>query len=77
MAHFQLFNFRLILLLRLGQHTVPVLIELLVLLDVRLLNLLLSLLMSEDHLLVVHLKLLLLQLSDAVLSHFRLYTTIG
>ena len=53
------------------------LIELLVLLDVRLLNLLLSLLMSEDHLLVVHLKLLLLQLSDAVLSHFRLYTTIG
>ena len=63
----------MIFLLRLGEHTVPMLVELLVLFDVRLLNLFLSLLMCEDHLLVVHLKLLLLELSDTVLSHLGLY----
>ena len=48
------------------------LVELLVLLDMRLLDLLLALLVREDHLLVVHVELLLLQLRDAVLRHFGL-----
>ena len=50
------------------------LIELLVLLNVRLLDFLLALLVREDHLLVVHLKLLFFELSDAILRHFSLYS---
>ena len=49
------------------------LVELLVLLNMRLLNFFLALLVREDHLLVVHLKLLFFELSDAILSHFGLY----
>ena len=74
MTDFKLFDLLLVFLLCLGENTVPVLVELLVLLDVRLLDLFLPLLMREDHLLVVHLELLLFQLSDAVLSHFGLYS---
>lgn len=48
------------------------LVELLVLLNVRLLDFFLALLVREDHLLVVHLKLLFFELSDAILSHFSL-----
>lgn len=39
----------------------------------RLLDFFLALLVREDHLLVVHLKLLFFELSDAILSHFGLY----
>lgn len=74
MSDFKLLDLLLVLLLGLGEHTVPVLVELLVLLDVRLLDLFLPLLVSEDHLLVVHLELLLLQLSYTILSHFGLYS---
>ena len=49
------------------------LVELLVLLNMRLLDFFLALLVREDHLLVVHLKLLFFELSDAILSHFGLY----
>ena len=50
------------------------LVELLVLFDMSLLDFFLALLVREDHLLVVHLKLLLFELSDAILSHFGLYS---
>ena len=50
------------------------LVELLVLFDMSLLDFFLALLVRKDHLLVVHLKLLLFELSDAILSHFGLYS---
>ena len=73
MSDLQLFDLDLVLLLRLRKHTIPVLIELLVLLNMCLLNFFLALLVREDHLLVVHLKLLFFELSDAILGHFSLY----
>jgi len=72
MSDFELFDLDLVLLLGLGEHTVPVQVELLVLLDVGLLDLLLALLVSENHLLEVHVELLLLELSDTILCHFGL-----
>jgi len=72
-SNFELFNLDLVLLLGLRQHSVPMLVELLVLLDVCRLDVLLTTLVSKDHLLVVHVELLLLELSDSILSHFSLY----
>ena len=72
MSDFELFDLDLVLLLGLGEHTVPVQVELLVLLDMGLLDLLLALLVSENHLLEVHVELLLLELSDTILCHFGL-----
>ena len=48
------------------------LIELLVLLDVRMLDFFLALLVLEDELLVLHIELLFLELKDAVLCHLGL-----
>lgn len=72
MSDFELLDLDLVLLLSIGENAIPVHVELLVLLDMGLLDLLLALLVSEDHLLVVHIELLLFQLSDTVLCHFGL-----
>lgn len=72
MSDLELLDLNLVLLLSLGEHAVPVLVELLVLLDMSGLDLFLALLVREDHLLVVHLELLLLELRDTVLCHFGL-----
>ena len=60
-SHLQLLDFHLVFLLRLGQDAVPVLVKLLILFNVRLLDLLLALLMCEDQLLELHVELLLFQ----------------
>ena len=73
MSDLELLDLNLVLLLSLGEHAIPVLVELLVLLDMSGLDLFLALLVREDHLLVVHLELLLLELRDTVLCHFGLY----
>ena len=65
-------NFRLIFLLSSLKFEVPMLVEILILLDVCLLNFFLLLLVSEHQLLVLHVVLLLLQLSNPVLGHFSL-----
>ena len=62
----------LICLVRIGELLVPVLIELLVLLDVRLLALLLLGLVHEDQLLLLAGKLLVFELVDAVVGHLGL-----
>ena len=73
MVGLKLLNLDLILLLSLRQHVVPMLVELLVLLNVGSLNVLLTLLMGKDECLVLHVVLLLLQLKDTVLGHLSLY----
>lgn len=74
MSELKFLQLLLVFFLSLGKHSVPVLVELLVLLDVCLLYLLLPLLVLEDKLLVLHVKLLLLQLGDSVEGHFSLCT---
>ena len=64
--------FLLILLLSPLEFEVPMLVEILILLDMGLLDLFLLLLMSEHQLLVLHVVLLLLQLGDPILGHFSL-----
>lgn len=49
-------------------------VEFLVLVDMSVLDLLLLLLMVEHHLLVVHVELLLFELSYSILGHLSLYT---
>ena len=69
----ELANFSLVFFLSLLEFKVVVLVELLILFDMSLLNVFLSLLVSKDELLVLHVKFLLLQLLDAILSQFGLY----
>ena len=69
----ELANFGLVFFLSLLEFKVVVLVELLILFDMSLLNVFLSLLVSEDELLVLHVKFLLLQLLDAIFSQFGLY----
>ena len=69
----QIRDFHLIFLLGLLKDCVPVLVELLVLLDVGLLDFLLSLLMGKHQVLELHVELLLLELKDAVLCQLSLY----
>ena len=69
----ELANFSLVFFLSLLEFKVVVLVELLILFDMSLLNVFLSLLVSEDELLVLHVKFLLFQLLDAILSQFGLY----
>jgi len=73
MSHLELFNLLLVFFLGFRENVVPVLVEFLVLFDVGLLDVFLSLLVCEHKLLVLHVKLLLLQLEDAVLCHFGLW----
>ena len=73
MVGLQLLDLGLVLFLGLGQHVVPMLVELLVLLNVGSLDLLLTLLVTEDQGLILHVELLLLELEDAVLRHFGLW----
>ena len=65
-------NLCLIFLLSPLKFEVPVLVEILILFDMRLLNLFLLLLVSKHQLLVFHVVLLLFQLSNPVLGHFSL-----
>ena len=74
MTSLELLNLSLILLLCLLELHVIVLIEVLVLLDMCLLDFFLALLMAKEKLLVLHVKFLLLELLDAILCHFSLYT---
>lgn len=69
----KLFNFHLVFFLGLLEFNVVVLVELLVLLDVSPLDLLLSLLVRENELLVLHVELLLFEFLDAVLGKLSLY----
>ena len=73
MVGLKLLNLGLVLLLSFRKDVVPMLIELLVLLDVSSLDLFLSLLMTEYQCLVLHVVLLFLQLKDAILGHLSLY----
>ena len=66
----------LILLLSPLEFEVPMLVEILILLDMGLLDLFLLLLMSEHQLLVLHVVLLLLQLGDPILGHLSLYNIV-
>ena len=68
----EVYNFRLIFLLSSLKFEVPMLVEILILLDVCLLNFFLLLLVSKHQLLVLHVVLLLLQLSNPILGHFSL-----
>ena len=77
MVGLKLLNLGLVLLLGFRKHVVPMLIELLVLLDVSSLDLFLSLLMTEDKCLVLHVVLLLFQLKDAILRHLSLYIVLN
>ena len=61
MFHLQLLDFHLVFLLGLGQNAVPVLVKLLILLNVRLLDLFLALLVCENQLLKLHVEFLLFQ----------------
>ena len=72
MSVFKIDNLLLVLFLSPLELEVPVLVEVLVLLDVSLLDLLLFLLMSEHQLLILHVIFLVLELSNPVLSHFSL-----
>ena len=74
MTSFELFNLSLVLLLSFLKLHVIVLVEVLVLLNMSLLDFLLSLLMAEKELLVLHVKFLLLQLLNTILRHLSLYT---
>ena len=76
MTSFELFNLSLVLLLSFLKLHVIVLVEVLVLLNMSLLDFLLSLLMAEKELLVLHVKFLLLQLLNTILRHLSLYTNI-
>ena len=62
----------LVLLLSPLELKVPVLVEILVLLDVGLLDLFLLLLVGEHELLELHVVLLLLELCNSILRHFSL-----
>ena len=73
MVHLKLLKLLLVFLLCLREDVIPVLVKFLVLLDVSLLDFLLTLLMHEYKLLVLHVELLLLQLEDAILRHLSLY----
>lgn len=66
-------NLVLVVLLGLLKLIVPVLVEVLVLFDVRLLALLTLLLMHEDEFLLGAVKLLFLELGNPVLGHFSLH----
>ena len=68
--------FLLILLLSPLEFEVPMLVEILILLDMGLLDLFLLLLMGEHQLLVLHVVLLLLQFGDPILGHFSLYNIV-
>lgn len=71
MSILHLSDLLLVLNLRFLKLHVVVLVEVLVLLNMGLLNFFLALLMGECELLVLHVKLLLFQLQDPVLGHFR------
>ena len=64
--------FILILFLGFLQLEVPMFVKVLVLLDMGVLDLLLPLVVLEEHLLVVHVELLLLEFGNSVLSHLSL-----
>ena len=72
MSALKLCNLELVLFLRFLEFHVVMLIEILILFDMCLLDLLLSLLMGEHELLVLHVELLLLQLLNSILCHFSL-----
>lgn len=72
-SHLEFLNLLLVFLLRLRENPVVMLIELLVLLNVSLLDFFLTLLVREDELLVLHVKFLLFEFEDTVLSHFSLW----
>ena len=65
-------NLLLVLFLSPLELEVPVLVEVLVLLDVSLLDLLLLLLVGEHQLLILHVIFLVLELSNPVLCHLSL-----
>ena len=74
MQVFKLLDLHLILFLGFGKNCIPMSIELLVLLNVSLLDFFLALLVNEDHLLIFHVELLLLEFKNAVLGKLSLYT---
>ena len=74
MATLKFLNLILILFLSFLELHVIVLVEVLILLNMSLLDFFLALLMAEEKLLVLHVKFLLLELMNAILCHFSLYT---
>ena len=72
MSVLKVHDFLLVLLLSPLELKVPVLVEILVLLDVGLLDLFLLLLVGEHELLELHVVLLLLELCNSILRHFSL-----
>lgn len=72
MSIFKVHNLLLVFLLGPLELHVPVLVEILVLLDVGLLDFLLLLLVGEHELLELHVVFLLLELCDSILCHFSL-----
>lgn len=65
----------LVLILRFGELIVVVPVEFFVLFNVRILDFFLSLLMSENKLLILHVELLLLEFQNSVLGHFCLHVS--
>lgn len=72
MSVFKIDNLLLVLFLSPLELEVPVLVEVLVLLDVSLLDLLLLLLVGKHQLLILHVIFLVLELSNPVLCHLSL-----
>ena len=72
MSVLKVHDFLLVLLLSPLELKVPVLVEILVLLDVGLLDFFLLLLVGEHELLELHVILLLLELCNSILRHFSL-----
>ena len=72
MSVFKIDNLLLVLFLSPLELEVPVLVEVLVLLDVSLLDLLLLLLVGKHQLLLLHVIFLVLELSNPVLCHLSL-----
>ncbi len=75
MARLHVILLVLVLFLRFGELLIVVTVEVFVLQNVRILDFFLSLLMSENKLLILHVELLLFQFQNSVLGHFCLYVS--